>query len=52
LTTTFKGHSGSIRCLKWVEGPELLFSGASDNAVIVWDVGGKRGTIYELLGHT
>ena len=41
----------SIRCLKWVEGPQLLFSGSTDQNVIVWDVGGKRGTIYELQGH-
>ncbi|XP_055848763.1 WD repeat and FYVE domain-containing protein 2 [Episyrphus balteatus] len=51
LITTFKGHTGGIRCLKWVEGPQLLFSGASDQSVIVWDVGGKRGTVYELQGH-
>uniref|UniRef100_A0A1A9W0P1 FYVE-type domain-containing protein n=1 Tax=Glossina brevipalpis TaxID=37001 RepID=A0A1A9W0P1_9MUSC len=51
LITTFKGHTASIRCLKWVEGPQLLFSGSCDLSVIVWDVGGKRGTIYELQGH-
>ncbi|XP_055389387.1 WD repeat and FYVE domain-containing protein 2 [Condylostylus longicornis] len=49
--TTFKGHTGSVRCLKWVEGPQLLFSGAFDQLVIVWDVGGRRGTVYELQGH-
>lgn len=43
--------SAGIRCLRWVEGPQLLFSGACDQSVIVWDVGGKRGTIYELQGH-
>lgn len=48
---TFKGHTGSIRCLKWVEGPKLLFSGSFDQSVIVWDVGGCRGTVYELQGH-
>lgn len=51
LITTFKGHTAEIRCLKWVEGPQLLFSGSCDKSVIVWDVGGKRGTIYELQGH-
>ncbi|KAL9925624.1 WD repeat and FYVE domain containing 2 isoform 1-T6 [Glossina fuscipes fuscipes] len=51
LITTFKGHTASVRCLKWVEGPQLLFSGSCDLSVIVWDVGGKRGTIYELQGH-
>ncbi|EDW28366.1 GL18988 [Drosophila persimilis] len=52
LITTFKGHTAEIRCLRWVEGPQLLFSGACDQSVIVWDVGGKRGTIYELQGHS
>ncbi|ALC39270.1 CG5168 [Drosophila busckii] len=52
LITTFKGHTAGIRCLRWVEGPQLLFSGACDQSVIVWDVGGKRGTIYELQGHS
>ncbi|XP_014097106.1 WD repeat and FYVE domain-containing protein 2 [Bactrocera oleae] len=48
---TFKGHTTSIRCLKWVEEHQLLFSGSCDQMVFVWDVGGKRGTIYELQGH-
>lgn len=43
--------TGAIKCLKWVEGPQLLFSGSFDNSVIVWDVGGRRGTVYELQGH-
>lgn len=52
LVTTFKGHSGSVRALSWVAGPQLLFSGSFDQSVIVWDVGGRRGTVYELQGHT
>lgn len=51
LVTTMKGHSGSVRSLYWAEGPQLLFSGSQDQSVIVWDVGGKRGTTYELHGH-
>lgn len=51
LVTTFKGHTGSIRSLSWVAGPQLLFSGSCDQSVIVWDVGGRRGTVYELQGH-
>lgn len=51
FVTTFKGHSGSIRALSWVAGPQLLFSGSFDQSVIVWDVGGRRGTVYELQGH-
>lgn len=42
---------GSIRALRWVAGPQLLFSGSFDQSVIVWDVGGRRGTVYELQGH-
>ncbi|XP_017483571.1 PREDICTED: WD repeat and FYVE domain-containing protein 2 [Rhagoletis zephyria] len=51
FVNTFKGHTTSIRCLKWVEEHQLLFSGSCDQTVFVWDVGGKRGTIYELQGH-
>lgn len=52
FVTTFKGHTGSVRALSWVAGPQLLFSGSFDQSVIVWDVGGRRGTVYELQGHT
>lgn len=51
FVTTFKGHTGSIRSLSWVASPQLLFSGSCDQSVIVWDVGGRRGTVYELQGH-
>lgn len=51
FVTTFKGHTGSIRSLLWVPGPQLLFSGSFDNSIIVWDVGGRKGTVYELHGH-
>lgn len=44
--------TGSVRALSWVAGPQLLFSGSFDQSVIVWDVGGRRGTVYELQGHT
>lgn len=42
---------GSIRSLRWVPGPQLLFSGSFDNSILVWDVGGRKGTVYELHGH-
>uniref|UniRef100_U5ENG3 FYVE-type domain-containing protein n=1 Tax=Corethrella appendiculata TaxID=1370023 RepID=U5ENG3_9DIPT len=51
MVTTMKGHAGSIRALYWAAGPQLLFSGSYDQTVIVWDIGGKRGTTYELQGH-
>ncbi|XP_037559536.1 WD repeat and FYVE domain-containing protein 2-like [Dermacentor silvarum] len=49
--TTLKGHSGSIRCLTWDAERKLLFSGGFDQTIIVWDIGGKQGTAYELQGH-
>ncbi|XP_041353829.1 WD repeat and FYVE domain-containing protein 2-like [Gigantopelta aegis] len=51
LITTLKGHSGSIRCLSWDVDRSLLFSGSFDQSIIVWDIGGKQGTAFELQGH-
>ncbi|XP_026468436.1 WD repeat and FYVE domain-containing protein 2-like [Ctenocephalides felis] len=51
LVTTLKGHTGSIRALSWAPTPQLLFSGSFDQTVIVWDIGGRQGTAYELQGH-
>lgn len=51
LVTVLKGHTGSVRDLFWAAGPQLLFSGSFDQSVIVWDIGGRRGTAYELQGH-
>jgi len=28
-----------------------LYSGSFDSSVFVWDIGGRRGTVYELHGH-
>ena len=28
-----------------------LYSGSFDCSVFVWDIGGRRGTVYELHGH-
>ncbi|CAN8020167.1 unnamed protein product [Ixodes persulcatus] len=49
--TTLKGHSGDIQCLSWDAERKLLFSGGFDQTIIVWDIGGKQGTAYELQGH-
>ncbi|KAL3846764.1 hypothetical protein ACJMK2_017723 [Sinanodonta woodiana] len=51
LITTLKGHSGSVRCLAWDSDRSLLFSGSFDQSVIVWDIGGRKGTAFELNGH-
>ena len=51
VVTTFKGHSGSVRCLHWEPASNLLFSGAFDQNVCVWDIGGGKGQVFELQGH-
>lgn len=49
--TTLRGHSGSIQTLLWDEKKNLLISGSFDQVIIVWDIGGGKGTAYELCGH-
>lgn len=49
--TTFKGHTDAVRCLAWSPERQMLFSGSYDKMIICWDIGGKRGTAYELQGH-
>ncbi|CAD5113658.1 DgyrCDS2819 [Dimorphilus gyrociliatus] len=51
LVTTLKGHSGSICCLCWDSQKQLLFSGSFDQSIVVWDIGGQKGTAFELQGH-
>lgn len=51
LVTTLKGHTGSICCLCWDSQKQLLFSGSFDQSIIVWDIGGQKGTAFELQGH-
>ncbi|XP_061426192.1 WD repeat and FYVE domain-containing protein 2 [Lethenteron reissneri] len=51
IITTLKGHTGSIGSLCWDPVQKLLFSGSSDNAIIMWDIGGRKGTAIELQGH-
>lgn len=50
--TCSQGHNGSIRSLAWDAERQLLFSGSFDQSVIVWDIGGGKGTAFELQGHT
>ncbi|KOB70653.1 putative phosphoinositide-binding protein [Operophtera brumata] len=42
----------SVRVLNWAAIPQLLFSGSFDQTIIVWDIGGQKGTAYELQGHS
>uniref|UniRef100_A0A8C4RY76 WD repeat and FYVE domain containing 1 n=1 Tax=Erpetoichthys calabaricus TaxID=27687 RepID=A0A8C4RY76_ERPCA len=51
IITTLKGHEGSIGSLCWDPVQRLLFSGASDNSIIMWDIGGRKGRTLLLQGH-
>ena len=42
---------GSVRSLAWDAERSLLFSGSYDQSIIVWDIGGRQGTAFELQGH-
>lgn len=42
---------GGIACLWWEPIQRLLFSGASDNSIIMWDIGGRKGRTLLLQGH-
>uniref|UniRef100_A0A8C6MLL9 WD repeat and FYVE domain containing 1 n=1 Tax=Nothobranchius furzeri TaxID=105023 RepID=A0A8C6MLL9_NOTFU len=46
--TTLKGHEGA---LWWDPVQRLLFSGASDHSIIMWDIGGRKGRTLLLQGH-
>lgn len=43
--------TGSVRSLSWDINRSWLFSGSFDQSAIVWDIGGRRGTAFELQGH-
>ncbi|XP_024900534.1 WD repeat and FYVE domain-containing protein 2 isoform X2 [Pteropus alecto] len=51
LITTFRGHTGGVTALCWDPVQRVLFSGSSDHSVIMWDIGGRKGTAIELQGH-
>uniref|UniRef100_A0A674MC03 WD repeat and FYVE domain containing 2 n=1 Tax=Takifugu rubripes TaxID=31033 RepID=A0A674MC03_TAKRU len=51
LVTTFKGHTGNVTALCWDPIQRVLFSGSSDHSIIMWDIGGRKGTAIELQGH-
>ncbi|XP_029426415.1 WD repeat and FYVE domain-containing protein 2 isoform X2 [Nannospalax galili] len=51
LVTTFRGHTGGVTALCWDPVQRILFSGSSDHSVIMWDIGGRKGTAIELQGH-
>ena len=40
-----------VQTLAWNGERAWLFSGSFDSAVFIWDIGGRKGTVYELHGH-
>ncbi|KAL7299501.1 hypothetical protein TKK_0007585 [Trichogramma kaykai] len=51
LVTTLKTHTGGIRSSAWDSDKQLLFLGSFNQSIIVWDIGGRQGTAYELQDH-
>lgn len=49
--THLHGHQASIRFLEWDPLTNMLFSAGVDQVIICWDIGGLKGTAYELQGH-
>ncbi|XP_070937722.1 WD repeat and FYVE domain-containing protein 2 isoform X1 [Macaca nemestrina] len=45
------GITGGVTALCWDPVQRVLFSGSSDHSVIMWDIGGRKGTAIELQGH-
>uniref|UniRef100_A0A8C8C2V6 FYVE-type domain-containing protein n=1 Tax=Oncorhynchus tshawytscha TaxID=74940 RepID=A0A8C8C2V6_ONCTS len=45
LVTTFKGHTGNVTALCWDPVQRVLFSGSADHSIIMWDIGGGKGTV-------
>ena len=51
FVNSLKGHKGSVQSLCWDGELGWLFSGSYDASVFVWDIAGRKGTVYELHGH-
>ncbi|VDN04595.1 unnamed protein product [Thelazia callipaeda] len=51
LVTKISAHTNAVTSLAWDSERQLLFSGASDHLVIMWDIGGKKGQAFELNAH-
>lgn len=48
---SLKGHSGAVNSLHWDGIQQILYSASSDKSIIMWDIGSKKGTAFELQGH-
>ncbi|RXM31671.1 WD repeat and FYVE domain-containing protein 2 [Acipenser ruthenus] len=49
--TPDRTFQGSVTALCWDPVQRVLFSGSSDHSIIMWDIGGRKGTAIELQGH-
>ncbi|XP_041587024.1 WD repeat and FYVE domain-containing protein 2 isoform X3 [Vulpes lagopus] len=49
--TPVRNYQGGVTALCWDPVQRVLFSGSSDHSVIMWDIGGRKGTAIELQGH-
>lgn len=52
FVSKLSAHTASVTSLAWDSSRQLLFSGASDHLVIMWDIGGKKGQAFELNAHS
>lgn len=52
LIRVLKGHNGSVRSLAWEPARSVLYSGSFDAGINEWDIGGGKGQVYELNGHS
>lgn len=48
LIRQLHGHTKSVTSMCWDGITSRLISSSSDNSVILWDIGGGKGTAYEL----
>uniref|UniRef100_A0A0X3PB18 WD repeat and FYVE domain-containing protein 2 n=1 Tax=Schistocephalus solidus TaxID=70667 RepID=A0A0X3PB18_SCHSO len=52
LIRQLHGHTGSVTSMSWDSLSSRLLSASIDQAVIMWDIGGGKGSAYELQGHS
>lgn len=48
---TLNGHESTVTSLSWDYKKKFLYSGSFDKTIICWDIGGQKGTTYDLEGH-
>uniref|UniRef100_A0A7E4ZUI4 FYVE-type domain-containing protein n=1 Tax=Panagrellus redivivus TaxID=6233 RepID=A0A7E4ZUI4_PANRE len=51
LVSKLSAHTAAISSLAWDPVRGQLYSGSTDQLVIMWDIAGQKGSCYELNGH-